>query len=150
MNDKYTESNEEVYVGHLFKKKDVSKEASVESSASIADGVEHADHQELQSIVNHLVKLPEEAPESEVKPVKIARITHHEIAAMRVTQSGMPAMKVETKPKGQALIQTFDAILGLFKHADKRSRCLIDGHECKHCGQIIKAQSDAVEAPRGH
>jgi len=139
------ESNEEVYVGHLFKSKG---QAKVEDEADTAQ----AAHHELQEIVNHLVKLPgEEAP---VKAVKIARITHHEISAMRITQSNMPAMKVEekTKIKGSALIQTFDAFMGLFKHQEKRTRCLVEGHECKHCGQIVKVENRtaATEVPKGH
>jgi len=134
------DNNEEIYVGHLFKNKSKDK---VEDAAAVSQ----AEHQELQEIVNHLVKLPEEEPAA--KPVKITRITHHEISAMRVTQSNMPAMKVEQKTKPSALIQTFDAFMGLFKQQEKRSRCLVDGHECKHCGQIVKVAAGS-EAPRGH
>lgn len=137
------ELSQEIYVGHLLKKKVA--DSDLTPPADEAD----LEHQELQSIVNQLVKLPEDTPPP--KPVKITRITHHEISAMRSTQSKMPAAKVEQKAKASALIQTFDAFMGLFKQQDRRSRCLIDGHECKHCGQIVKAQAvNADEAPRGH
>ena len=134
------ENEEEIYVGHLFKNKGNGK-------TEAAGSVSSADHEKLQEIVNHLVKLPEEEPA--VKPTKITRITHHEINAMRVTQSKIPAMKVEQKNKSKSLIQTFDAFMGLFKHQEKRSRCLVDGHECKHCGQIVKV-AEGSEVPRGH
>jgi hypothetical protein len=138
------EFSQEIYVGHLLKKK-----AADSHSESTPAGEVGPDHQELQSIVNNLVKLPEEAPAP--KPVKIARITHHEIKTMRATQSNMPAARVEQKVRASALIQTFDAFMGLFKQQEKRSRCLIDGHQCKHCGQIIKVEEAKAEpAPRGH
>ena len=138
------EVSQEVYVGHLLKKK-VADSGVTPPPADEAD----LEHKELQSIVNQLVKLPEDTPPP--KPVKIARITHHQISAMRTTQSNMPSAKVEQKVKASALIQIFDAFMGLFKQQDRRSRCLLDGHECKHCGQIVKAQAaNTDEAPRGH
>jgi hypothetical protein len=138
------EISQEIYVGHLSKKKVVD-----DQPVSATGGEAELDHQELQSIVNNLVKLPEEAVPP--KAVKIARITHHEITAMRVTQGNMPAAKVEQKVKGSAIIQTIDAFMGLFKPQERRSRCLIDGHECKHCGQIVKSEpAKADGAPRGH
>jgi hypothetical protein len=137
------EISQEIYVGHLLKQ----KPAAV--SGELAKAVESdREHQELQSIVNSLVKLPDDTPPP--KPAKIARITQHEISAMRVTQSNMPAAKVEQKVKANALIQTIDAFMGLFKAHEKRSRCLVDGHECKHCGQTIKAAPATADVSRGH
>jgi len=135
MNEKELEDhmNEEAYVGKLLKKKiEKKKEEELESISDL-------DHQELQSIVNNLVKLPDDNPAPPPPPAKIARITHHQISAMRVTQSNMPAATIEKKIKGGFLIRLFDSFTALFKPGEKRARCLVDGHECKHCGQIFKS-----------
>jgi hypothetical protein len=137
------ESSQEIYVGHLLKKTPVPKTADAAQTSSKADH-----HEELQNIVNNLVKLPGDEPPT--KPVKVTRITHNEISAMRVTQSRMPAARVEPVVRTSALIQTFDAFLGLFKPHEKRSHCLTEGHECKHCGRIVKESEADNNAPRGH
>ena len=70
---------------------------------------------------------------------------------MRATQNAMPAAKNEPIVKTSALIQTFDAFLSLFKHGEKRSRCSVEGHECKHCGQTVKLEDVKGDKPvRGH
>jgi hypothetical protein len=137
------EFSQEIYVGHLLKKLPADSDPE---QARMAESEQ--DHQELQSIVNSLVKLPEET--APPKPVKVTRITHNQISAMRVTQSNMPAAKIEPQAKHSTLIQTFDALLGWFRPQEKRSRCLNEGHECKHCGQIIKTEAAAPEGSRGH
>ena len=141
--------NEEVYVGRL----------SFKSSSDIAEdaaaaGLAEADHEALQSIVNNLVKLPEE--EAPPKVARIARITHNQISAMRITQSNLPAAKVQNQARPSMLIQSFDAFMGLFRPQERRSRCSIDGHECRHCGQVVRMEAvkndaeKAPESPRGH
>jgi len=137
------EFSQEIYVGHLLKK----LPPDSDSEQAKAPG-SNQDHQELQSIVNNLVKLPEET--APPKPVKVTRITHNEISAMRSTQSNMPAAKVESQAKPSALIQTFDALLGWFRPQEKRTHCLSQGHECKHCGQIIKSEAALPDGQRGH
>ncbi len=137
------EFSQEIYVGHLLKKLPADSNPEQTKMAE-----SDQDHQELQSIVNNLVKLPEET--APPKPVKVTRMTHNQISAMRATQSNMPAAKIEAQARPSALIQTFDALLGWLKPHEKRSRCLSEGHECKHCGQIIKTQETEPDVQRGH
>jgi hypothetical protein len=138
------ELSQELCVGHLFKQRPADTQRALEQP-----GQASLDHQELQSIVNNLVKLPEEPRTPEA--VKIARITHHEINAMRISQSKMPATRIEQKARANALIQTMDAFVALFKQQERRSRCLLEGHECKHCGQVLKSEpAKAAAESRGH
>jgi hypothetical protein len=137
------ESSQEIYVGNLLKR--VETTVDPEATAGIQSGL---DHQELQGLVNSLVKLPEDNPPP--SPVKVTRITHHQIAAMRSTQSKMPAAVKEPAVKQKALFQTIDAFKNLFRGAEKRSRCQIDGHQCKHCGQTIKNEEKPGAIERGH
>lgn len=137
------ESSQEIYVGNLLKR--VSTTGDLEATAALPSGV---DHQELQSIVNNLVKLPDDTPPPPL--VKVTRMTHNELSAMRCTQSKMPAAKVEPLVKPSAFFQTIDAFKGLFRQAEKRSRCQTDGHHCKHCGQTIKNQEKPAGSTRGH
>ena len=124
------EMSQEIYVGNLLKK--VAEDTDPASNHSAESEM---NHQELQSIVNHLVHLPED--EESANTVKPARMTHSQLAAMRTTQSNLPAQTLEPKPPAKAIFQTIDAFMSLFRHAEKRGRCQTNGHECKHCGQVL-------------
>jgi hypothetical protein len=118
------EMSQEIYVGNLLK-----KVAEDTDPASTHAAESDMDHQELQSIVNHLVHLPEgEEPAQTAKP---ARMTHSQLTAMRTTQ-------------------TIDAFMSLFRHAEKRTTCQTNGHECKHCGQVFKPRETQGSVPKGH
>ncbi len=108
------------------KKADKSKE-EVESS--------NIDHDNLQSLVNQLVKLPAEEPpvEEEETPV-VPRLSQDEIKQIKSIHVD-PYIKVSFKERyATYLIKLLDDVRVFLVPEARRTRCQLDGHECRHCG----------------
>jgi hypothetical protein len=107
-------------------KADKSKE-EVESS--------NIDHDNLQSLVNQLVKLPAEEPpvEEEETPV-VPRLSQDEIKQIKSIHVD-PYIKVSFKERyATYLIKLLDDVRVFLVPEARRTRCQLDGHECRHCG----------------
>jgi len=109
-------------------------QANKEADVKEAEGAA-IDHEDLQSLVNQLVKLPAEEPpvEEEETPV-VPRLSQDEIKQIKSVHVD-PYIKVSFKERyATFLIKFLDELRVALVPEARRTRCQLDGHECKHCG----------------
>ncbi len=111
--------------------------------------IDDKEHLRLQKLVNQMVKLPSDEPdEHSAPPVPISKITHHQIAAMKSTVVAHTEAK-KAQPEDKSFMVSFFQFLDDFKvmmmPEAKRTRCRLEGHECKNCGAHINFVEEPEE-----
>ena len=98
----------------------------------------------LAGLYRHSIGLNEEpAPAEETLPESpsasaksLAKITHYEIQAMRNKAAVQQTTAASTQKQfADFFIRAWFDIVSVFQpRTDKRTRCQLEGHTCKHCG----------------
>jgi predicted metal-dependent hydrolase len=104
------------------------------------------DHDNLQNLVNQLVKLPaEELPVEEEETPVVPRMTQDEIKQIKSIHVD-PHLKVSFKERyATFLIKFLDELRVFLVPEARRTRCQLDGHECRHCGTKYYAAIQSEE-----
>ena len=92
----------------------------------------------LHSLYKKAVHLVDPEPVYQGPDEPIAKMTHHELRALRSKHVSTAEVKVPLKESfATAVIKMFDDFLQSFKKTGqtRRLKCLDAGHECMHCGK---------------
>src|SRR6516225_5160577 len=105
-----------------------------------AQAHETEEKEALHNLFEQAVGLRGQKPKDEAPPADpdtIARISSADIKSMRnVTAKQVDPEAPVTDAIVTSLIKIYYDIIGMFTVAKGRDRCLVNGHECKHCGGI--------------